>query len=339
MIITISSMADQNQEWPSPPEQQMATEKAQEGSQELSWQDASMQAREEEIQSIICLRCALGTSWTHGHDHECPKFLKKNKKTTTKKTGASMQARREEAIQSIFCLGCALGSIWRDGHDHECPKFKKKKTKTKKTGACRKKTERKSRENKKRQEKNGSEAKSSMSANGEQKYSHATTTPSVVSTMTTVETMSPIGAVTTTSTGVYHPSPSSPKAVEQFPRALPLFFPSPMFMMPIGRYPIFYQHSPLLAPSLTGPVFHPRLPRPLPFLAQCIPLIVRPPVGIARKRRKPQVEYRRCCEKYCKYHVVDKPAGKKGAPPHCLDCPVRKQFRQPNNGPKGPYFK
>jgi hypothetical protein len=25
-----------------------------------------------------------------------------------------------------------------------------------------------------------------------------------------------------------------------------------------------------------------------------------------------------------------------GAPPHCLDCPVRKQRRHPNRGPKGP---
>ena len=218
---------------------------------------------------------------------------------------------------------CALGSFWRDGHDHECPKFKEKKTGTSP------KTERKSRENKKRQENGKCEARSSMSASGEQKYSHATTTPSVVSTMTTVTTTSPIGAVTTTNTtGVYHPSPSSRNGIEQFPRALPLFFPSPMFMTPFGRHPIFYQHSPLLAPSLIGLVFHPTPPRPLPYYT---PLIVRPPVGIARKRRKPQVEYRRCCEKYCKYHVVDKPAGKTGAPPHCLDCPVRKQFRRPNN--------
>jgi hypothetical protein len=33
---------------------------------------------------------------------------------------------------------------------------------------------------------------------------------------------------------------------------------------------------------------------------------------------------------------VDKPEGRMGAPPHCLDCPVRKQRRHPNRGPKGP---
>jgi hypothetical protein len=44
-----------------------------------------------------------------------------------------------------------------------------------------------------------------------------------------------------------------------------------------------------------------------------------------RTRRKPKVvDYQRCCKKYWKYHAVDKPGGRMGAPPHCLDCPVRK---------------
>jgi hypothetical protein len=53
-------------------------------------------------------------------------------------------------------------------------------------------------------------------------------------------------------------------------------------------------------------------------------------------RRKPKVvEHQNCCKKYWKYHVVDRPEGRMGAPPHCLDCPVRKH-RHPNRGPKGP---
>ena len=49
-------------------------EMAREGSHEQSWIDASIQEREEAVQSILCLQCELGTSWMHGHDHECPKF-------------------------------------------------------------------------------------------------------------------------------------------------------------------------------------------------------------------------------------------------------------------------
>jgi hypothetical protein len=57
-----------------------------------------------------------------------------------------------------------------------------------------------------------------------------------------------------------------------------------------------------------------------------------------RRRRKPMVvgEYQHCCKKYWTYQVVDKPEGRMGAPPHCLDCPVRKQRRHPSKGPKGP---
>jgi hypothetical protein len=62
---------------------------------------------------------------------------------------------------------------------------------------------------------------------------------------------------------------------------------------------------------------------PAPVLLS--PLIVGPPVGVARKC-KPQVESH-CCKRYWKYHVLDKPEGSTGAPPHCLDCPVRKQRR------------
>jgi hypothetical protein len=62
---------------------------------------------------------------------------------------------------------------------------------------------------------------------------------------------------------------------------------------------------------------------PAPVLLS--PLIVGPPVGVARKR-KPQVESH-CCKRYWKSHVLDKPEGSTGAPPHCLDCPVRKQRR------------
>jgi hypothetical protein len=194
---------------------------AREGSQEKSWLDASIQEREEAVQSILCLQCELGTSWMHGHDHECPKY--KEKKTT----------RGEDAIQSIFCLRCALGpGSWKEGHDDRCPKLKnEKRATTKKTGAsttkktggasttkktgASAKTERKSRENKKRQ------------------------TPSVVFTMTTVSKMSLMGAVTTTNTGVYHhPTPSI--ALDQYavnsPRLAPLphpsFYSSPLYMVP-----------------------------------------------------------------------------------------------------------
>jgi hypothetical protein len=55
-----------------------------------------------------------------------------------------------------------------------------------------------------------------------------------------------------------------------------------------------------------------------------------------RRRRTPKVVEYRCCKKLWKYHVVDKPEGRMGAPPHCLDCPVQKPQRHPNRGPKGP---
>jgi hypothetical protein len=167
----------------------MAMEKAREGSlEERSWQDASMKAREEAIQSIVCFKCDLGAFWTDGHDRECPKF-KENKKTTKKKTDSSMQqARGELEIQSILCLECDMGAFWMDGHDHECPKSNEKMTTTtttKKTGASRPKAERKSRENKEWQVNVKCE-----SANNKQKLVHATTTPSAVFAMTIITTMS-----------------------------------------------------------------------------------------------------------------------------------------------------
>jgi hypothetical protein len=204
-------------------------ETAREDSQEQSWLGASMQARAEEIESIVCLKCALGSFWRHGHDHECPKF--KEKKTTTKKAGASMQARGEEAIQSIFCLKCELGSSWTEGHDDECPRFKETRTRRKKTGASPK----------------ARSSRRMLSANGSrQKYSHATltTTPSVVFTMTTVSKMSSMGEVTTTNTGVYHhhPTPSSSAETSTTtttsvaaPRLAPLypsFYSTPLCMVP-----------------------------------------------------------------------------------------------------------
>jgi len=212
---------------------------AREGSQEQSWLEASTQEREEAVQSILCLQCDLGTSWIHGHDHECPKF--KEKKTT----------REEDAIQSIFCLLCALGSgSWTEGHDDGCPKFNEKRVTTKKigalttkkTGASPKTAERKCRgENKKRQVNGKCEARSSMSANGKQKCSHATSTtiPSVAFTMTTVSKMSLMGAVTTTNTGVYHHPAESIAALDQHAvnsrRLAPLhpsFYSTPFYVVP-----------------------------------------------------------------------------------------------------------
>jgi hypothetical protein len=67
------------------------------------------------------------------------------------------------------------------------------------------------------------------------------------------------------------------------------------------------------------------------------PIIAVPSNQEPRRKRKPQVVDYRCCKKYWKYNVVDKPEGRMGAPPHCLDCPVRKQRRHPNRGPKGPH--
>ena len=220
----------------------MVMEMAREDSQEQCWLDASIQEREVAVQSILCLQCDLGTSWMHGHDHECPKF--KEKKTT----------RGEDEIQSIFCLLCALGSgSWTEGHDDGCPKFNEKRATTKKTGAptikktgaSPKKTERrKSRENKNKRQVNGKcETKSSISAHDKQKYSYATSTktPSVVFTMTTVSKMNLMGAVTTTNTGVYHHPTQSILAppLDQYavnsPRLAPLhpsFYCSPLYMIP-----------------------------------------------------------------------------------------------------------
>jgi hypothetical protein len=185
----------------------MAMEKAREGSvEERSWKDAPMKAREEAIQLIVCFKCEPGVFWNDGHDHECPN-LEENKKTTTKKTDFSIQqAQGELEIQLILCLKCDMGAFWMDGGhaDDECPNSNEKMTttRTKKTGASRPKTERKSRENEKWQV-NGKCA----SGNNKQKLLHPTTTPSAVFALTTITTMCSAG-VTTTNTGIHHRPPA-----------------------------------------------------------------------------------------------------------------------------------
>jgi hypothetical protein len=120
----------------------------------------------------------------------------------------------------------------------------------------------------------------------------------------------------------------------------PVKTPQPQLCPPISFWPPIYYY---------GPAYH-QLPHPqsLPFvLAHQQQLLANQQQAIVpvvshtsqpRRRRNPKavVEYQRCCKKYWKYHAVDKPEGRMGAPPHCLDCPVRKQRRHPNRGPKGP---
>jgi hypothetical protein len=123
------------------------------------------------------------------------------------------------------------------------------------------------------------------------------------------------GTLLPTTTGVAMLSfPTMAPGLLQAPQPYPVFYPvyAP-FQLPAHRLPFQYYYFP--------------------------PLIVQPPVvGNARKRkRKPQVEESHCCKRYWKYHVLDKPEGSMGAPPHCMDCPVRKQRKRPNNGPKGPH--
>ena len=124
---------------------------------------------------------------------------------------------------------------------------------------------------------------------------------------------------TTGSTFVHKPS----TALTTFPRLAP------------GQ-----QH---LACFLAHPIVYyaPPYYQPLPLLLAHHQQALGPPVIFSnsrpRKRKLQEVEYQHCCKKSWKYHVIDKQEGKMGAPPHCLACPVRKQRRHPNRGPKGPH--
>ena len=147
----------------------------------------------------------------------------------------------------------------------------------------------------------------------------ATTTTTTTSTMAATTTAATLtasaGTLLPTTTGV-----ARHDATLTFPTMAPGLLQAPQ------QYPVYFLPHPVYT-SFQLPVH--RLPYYIP------PLIVRPPVGVARKR-KPQVESH-CCKRYWKYHAIDKPEGAMGAPPHCLDCPVRKQRRRPNNGPQGPH--
>jgi hypothetical protein len=143
---------------------------------------------------------------------------------------------------------------------------------------------------------------------------------------------------TNTTTGIarafHKPAMAPVKAQQQCP---PVGFWSSSFL---GHPPPLYYYA--------APAYHQLPPQSLPFvLAHQQQLLANQqqalwPIAVSSsqqptRRRKPKVvEYQRCCKKYWKYHVVDKPEGRMGAPPHCLDCPVRKQRRHPNRGPKGP---
>jgi hypothetical protein len=129
------------------------------------------------------------------------------------------------------------------------------------------------------------------------------------------------GATKTTATaGVL--LPTAPKVVPPglFVHARPQQYPPVCFL----AHPLYY-----------APYQPYQLPHPFQLLAQqaARPVVVS---SSRPRKRKHQGEYH-CCKKYWMYHVVDKQEGKMGAPPHCLDCPVRKQRRHPNRGPKGPH--
>jgi hypothetical protein len=150
------------------------------------------------------------------------------------------QAQGELEIQSILCLKCDMGAFWMDGHDDECPKSNEKitTTTTKKTGASCPKTKRKSQENRKWQV-NGKR----VSGNNEQKFFHATMTPSAVFTLTTITTMSSMGVTTRTNAGICrrpptqnvdHDAVSSTAAAPRLVSLCPLFCSAP----PLWRVPL-----------------------------------------------------------------------------------------------------
>jgi hypothetical protein len=157
-------------------------------------------------------------------------------------------------------------------------------------------------------------------------------------TTTTMMTTTMTAAMTTASTGTLLPTATTGVAHHAATLAFPTMAPRLIQAPPAAAVScLLFVASRLHAPF--------QLPaHQLPFLPQYYfpPMIVRPPVWVARKG-KPQVASRCCCcccccKRYWKYHhVLDKPEGSMGrVPPHCLDCPVRKQRRGPNNGPKSP---